>query len=106
MGTIIHILQLKKIEFQSDSNEVLISCELDQLGFGSRSSFLISHTELNKIISELQLKNEDLNLYDLMEKVDIDSETTLYTLNLEKNNIQNTWLPNFNSNMVLKQIRA
>ncbi|MES2587620.1 MAG: hypothetical protein V4622_01490 [Bacteroidota bacterium] len=106
MGSIYQFIQLKKIEFQTDCNDVLISCEITQNMEIIQNYFMISHTELNKIFGELQNQNNHLNLYDLLERVPVSNETEIYSLDLEKNNIQNTWIPELFNTANYKQIRA
>jgi hypothetical protein len=106
MGTIYEFIQLKKIEFQSDSNEVLISCEITKNMDLSYHHYVVSQTELNKIFGELQANNESLDLYDLIEKVNLDENTQIYCLDLEKNKIQNSWLPNLDFATIYREIRA
>jgi hypothetical protein len=106
MGTIYQFIQLKRIEFENDSKEVLISCEIIKNMESSHHYFIISHTELNQIFGDLQAKNEDINLYDCLEKVDINSHTSIYSLDLVKNNIKNSWLPEIVMNSNHREIRA
>lgn len=106
MGTIYQFIQLKKIEFQTDSSDVLISCEITQNMEVMQNFFMISHTELNKIFGELQAQNDHLNLFDLLEKINLNNESYLYSLDLEKNNIQNTWIPELFNTTNFKQIVA
>jgi hypothetical protein len=106
MGTIYEFIQLKKIEFQSDSNEVLISCEITKNMELSYHHYVVSQTELNKIFGELQANNEGIDLYDLLEKIYINEETQIFSLDFEKNKIQNSWLPDLNFSTIYREIRA
>lgn len=106
MGTIYQFIQLKKIEFQSDSKEVLISCEILKNMEVSVHYFVVSHTELNKIISDLQRNNEELDIYEFIEQINLTNSTSIYSLDLEKNNLLNSWLPELNFTEKYKEIRA
>lgn len=106
MGTIYQFIQLKKIEFQTDCNDVFISCEITKNMEIIQNNLLICHTELNKIFSELQKQNNHINLYELLETIRLNDNSYLYSLDLEKNNIQNTWIPELLNTHNYKQIRA
>lgn len=99
-------MQIKKIEFQSDKRDVLITCELTQENSFFSSNYIISHSELNKIIGDLQAKNSFLDIYELMERNEISDDLVLYTLNLEQSGIQNTLIPQFSFPEQSRQIRA
>lgn len=106
MSTFNPFIQLKKIEFQSDANEVMLTCAIGRENNSFSTHLVISHSELNRIIGNLQERNSDLDLYELMDRYEFAPDFVMYSLDFEKKNIANSWIPNFISAENHLQIRA
>jgi hypothetical protein len=109
MKTIINLKKLTKIEFQTDENNVLITCYINENKTDKKISYFISHTELNVIIGNLQQCNADENIYDYIEMLQLNESILYCILDFEKFELKNNYFPqelsiDFNENR--KQIRA
>lgn len=106
MSTLSPFIQIKKIEFQSDAREVMLTCAIQQENQSYSTNLLISHSELNRIIGDLQQRNSEVDVYELMDRFEYAPDFVLYSLDFEKKNISNSWIPNFMSSQNYMQIRA
>lgn len=106
MATTSPFLQIRRIEFQSDIREVMITCSLRQGEQLSETRFFISHTELNRIIGDLQERNDEVDVYELMDCYQISPDLMMYTLDFEEKPIQNTWIPEQIFNSAYRMVRA
>jgi hypothetical protein len=109
MNNVISLLELKKIDFQIDTTNVLITCYLQREKEEFVDNYYVSHSEMNKIIGELQLVNPNVSIYDAFFIIQLNDNETLYSLDLHKNELQNSYHPPINHLFLstdLKQIRA
>ncbi len=106
MGTIYQFNQLTKIEFQLDANDVFMSCELTQKGIKTQTHFIISHSELNKILGNIQYFNPESDLFSEIEITQLNEEISIYTLHTEKGNWNNAWMNDYMFREKYTEIRA
>lgn len=106
MGTIYHLNELTKIEFQLDALDVLMSIETIRNNAKSETLFQITHSELNKILGSIQQSNPDFDIYSLLKITQVDEQTTLYCIELEHVKLDNTWVSEYQFNYFHKEIRA
>lgn len=106
MGTIYHFNQLTKLEFQLDFNDVLLSLEMTQNNVKNETSFLISHTEMNKIMGNIQYLNPEIDLFSQMKTEHLDEQTLIYSLDLNTNELNNSWINEYQFQDLHKEIRA
>ncbi|TNE53702.1 MAG: hypothetical protein EP338_10655 [Bacteroidetes bacterium] len=93
MRTLAPFAKLNKIEFQSDSTEVTLSCSFYSEHEYFDGDMIISQSDLNKLFGSLQQQNEELDLYEMIETQAVGSDYQLYSLNLEHSDVQNALLP-------------
>ena len=106
MGTIYHFNQLTKLEFQLDASDVFMSCELTQKGVKTQTHFLISHSELNKILGNIQYFNPGSDLFSEIEIAQLNEELCIYTLNMENGSWNNEWMNDYIFREKYTEIRA
>ncbi|MFN5416181.1 MAG: hypothetical protein ACK5B9_03930 [Flavobacteriia bacterium] len=106
MGTIYHLNELTKIEFQIDALDVLMSIETIRNNAKLESIFQITHSELNKIMGSIQYSNPEFDIYTLLKITQIDEHTTIYLLELKDVKLNNAWVSEYQFNHFHKEIRA
>lgn len=109
MSNVISLLELKKIDFQIDTTNVLITCYLKRENEEFIDNYYISHSEMNKIVGELQLVNPNISIYDAFSVIQLNENEVLYSLDLYKNGMLNSYIPPVNYLLLsqnAKQIRA
>jgi len=85
-----------------DATNVLISCLLDKNKEEFIENYYISHSEMNKIIGELQQANPDQSIYEAFTIVQLNETEVLYSLDLAKNNIVNSYIPESNYHFMIE----
>lgn len=106
MGTIYHFNQLTKLEFQLDYNDVLLSLEMTQNNVKNETSFLISHSEMNKIMGSIQFLNPEIDLFSHIETHYLNEQTSIYSVDLKKTELNNSWINEYQFQDLHKEIRA
>lgn len=104
MGTIYQFNQLTKIEFQLDASDVFMSCELTQKGIKTQTHFIISHSELNKILGNIQHSNPEIDLFAETEITQLNEDLCIYTLYMGEWN--NEWMNDYIFREKYTEIRA
>lgn len=109
MSAIISLLELKKIDFQIDTTNVLITCYLKRENEEFIDNYYVSHSEMNKIVGDLQMLNPTISIYDAFYVIQLNENEVLYSLDLQKNDVLNSYIPPVNYlhlSQNAKQIRA
>lgn len=106
MGTIYQFNQLVKLEFQLDKNDVLMSCVLVQNKVKNEVDFIISHSELNKIMSNIQYFNPEIELSSLMHTFQLSEDECLISIELREKQLNNSWMNEYEFQDTYKEIRA
>lgn len=92
-----------------DLANVLISCVLEKNNEEFIENYYISHSEMNKIIGELQQANSSQNIYDAFTVAQLSDNEVLYSLDLAKNKIVNSYIPERKHHFIISnatQVRA
>ena len=106
MGTIYHFNQLTRLEFQLDASDVFMSCELTQKGVKTQTHFIISHSELNKILGNIQHFNPENDLFAELEITQLSEDLCIYSLDMQNSVWNNDWLSAYIFHEKYTEIRA
>lgn len=106
MGTIYSLKELRKLEFQVDCQNVSMYLKITQNEGEKEYEYVISHSELNKILSRIQSDNSDIDLYEFIKIYTISEEQMLYSVNLERVKLNNAWITYYEFGGQYKEIRA
>ena len=73
-------INIEKIEFQSNVNEVTLKCcsQLNDLSY--TNELIINYSQLNKLLGKIQQIAQFLDIYSLFRETKINDSCTLYTL--------------------------
>lgn len=72
----------------------------------NETSFLISHTEMNKIIGNIQYLNPEIDLFSQIKTNRLDAQTVIHSIDLKKNELNNSWINDYQFQYLHKEIRA
>lgn len=106
MGTIYSFNQLSKLEFQLDSSDVFMTCELTQNGVKNQTHFIISHSELNKILGNIQHFNPETDVFSHIETARLGEDISVYSLNLKNRQWNSEWMNDYIFYEKYTEIRA
>lgn len=106
MGTIYQFNQLTKIEFQLDAADVFMSCELTQKGIKTQTHFIISHSELNKILGNMQYFNPENDIFSHIEITQLSEDVCIYALDMVDGGWNNEWMNDYIFREKYTEIRA
>ena len=106
MGTIYTLKELTKLEFQLDSQNVLMHMEIIHNQGKEDYEYLISHSELNKIMGRIQSDNAETDLHELLKVYQLSEEQVLYSVDLEQVKLNHDWANYYEFGGQYKEIRA
>ena len=78
MSTRDQILEVEQVIFESGDPEVNVKGTIIQGFLSYETEIVINSTQLNAIMNQLQRNNPDINIYDHLETIDLDQNTTLF----------------------------
>lgn len=106
MGTINKNISISSFVFSSKENDVLIKGTEHQGLMSFESEFIISHSQLNALINQLQKNNQNFHIENHLntERVDVDEELYYADFNQLTDNKVHLSFQNYSANY--KQIRA
>lgn len=106
MSTRDQILEVEQVIFESGDPEVNVRGTIKQGFLSYETEIIINSTQLNAIMNQLQRNNPDTNIYDLLESIELDVNTTLFRgvfQSLTHKNIDLMFIQDIES---IKEIRA
>lgn len=106
MGTIYQFNQVYKLEFEIDSTSVLLNCELLQGTIRQNYNFVITHTELNRLLGSIQFYNKELDIQNALITEFTDEDTKILSFDFQNNKLNSQWLNDYNFTQKYKEIRA
>lgn len=65
-------------------------------------NYYISHSEMNKIIGDLQQANPTQSIYEAFMIIQLNETEVLYSLDLQKNSITNSYIPESNYQLMIE----
>lgn len=102
----INIASINKISFSSLNREIQLEAIICKDNLCYESTFMITSTDLNKILNKLFFLNPEIDINNLFEKDVFLDEEILYTLNCNKYSELETNVSFFEFTQQLRQIRA
>lgn len=106
MGTIFHYQTVSKIEFQLDNSGVLVLIALIENGKEKKTSFLISHSELNRLLGVIQHLNPELDLLSEFNYQQYANDLTVMELDMTQKEWNNSWISDYRFKETYREIRA
>lgn len=102
----INISSINKISFSSTNQEIQLEAIICKDNLCYESTFMISSTDLNKILNKLFYLNPEIDVNSLIESDNFINNEILYTLNCIKYPELETNISHFEFKQQLRQIRA
>lgn len=78
MKAIFDKITIKSIHFQSNTNEILLSCDLTIGSCVSHSNLIIDSSDFNRMLGKIQQVNNYIDTEALFEKYEIENEDFMY----------------------------
>lgn len=99
-------IAVEKIEFQSDINEVSVSCEITQGSQQFNTELILNFTDLNRLIGRIQEVTDNFSFSDLFHIQQLDDEKKLYTFRRNDYAMEKIVIDDFDVDETIRQIRA
>lgn len=80
MKTILKKINIEKIEFQSNVNEVTIQCSIIINETIYQNELIINYSQLNKLVGKIQQVTQFIDVYSFFRESKINENAFLYTL--------------------------
>lgn len=106
MKTIFNKVKIEKIEFQSNSNEVSVSCKIGIGELNILTEIMIDFSDLNKLIGKIQHAYDNFEILNYFRKTDLKNGFHLYSFESKNSELREVYLENLDNITPLKEIRA
>jgi hypothetical protein len=106
METTNKAFQVQSILFESNDNEVLLKGLMVKGVMRYESELLITQTQLNQVLNMLQRKNDDISIYDFIQREPMFDGQSLYSADFTTLRKTQISLHTLTTVIPLKQIRA
>ncbi len=106
MNTADRTIQINSILFESNDTEVLVKGTVLKGHMAFETDMLISHSQLNKLVNQLQRQNENLEMSALIQSETMYNNETLYSAELSSVANRHIDLYDLSVLQPIKQIRA
>lgn len=80
MKTLLRKINIEKIEFQSNVNEVSIKCSIKINELSYQNELIINYSQLNKLLGKIQQVTQIMDIYSFFKETIINDHSTLYTM--------------------------
>lgn len=80
MKTLLRKINIEKIEFQSNVNEVSIQCSININELSYQNELIINYSQLNKLLGKIQQVTQWIDIYSFFRETKINDNSTLYTM--------------------------
>lgn len=80
MKTLLKKINIEKIEFQSNVNEVSIQCSIKINELSYQNELIINYSQLNKLLGKIQQVTQWIDIYSFFRETQINDNSTLYTM--------------------------
>ena len=106
MNTSSRTIEVNSILFESNDTEVLVKGRMSKGHMTFETDMLISHSQLNSLINQLQRQNADLEISQLLRSEKMYNDETLYSAELSTVFNRSVNLQDLSVISPIKQIRA
>ena len=106
MNTSIKTIEVNTILFESNDPEVLVKGTMTKGHMAFETDMLISQSQLNRLINQLQRQNNNLEVSALLKSEKMYNDETLYTAELSEVSNRSIDLQDLSVISPIKQIRA
>lgn len=106
MSTRDQILEVESILFETGDPEVSVKGTITQGFLSYETEIIVNSTQLNEILNQLNRNNDDTDIYELIETVELEDNSVLYSASLQSlanKRIDLMFIENIKS---VKEIRA
>lgn len=106
MKSILNRINVESIEFESDTNEAFVTCNITQGADTYKTELIVNHTDINRLIGRLQQLASNTDVMSCFENIELSDGKKLYSMECHKAGIGDLWIEHIEFNAPLRQIRA
>ena len=106
MKSILNRINVESIEFESDTNEAFVTCNITQGADTYRTELIVNHTDINRLIGRLQQLASNTDVMGCFENIQLADGIQLYSMDSHKSGLGDLWIEHIEFGGPLRQIRA